>query len=91
MTALLFDRISLRESKRNEKELKLSITNLEKDNYELSRKLTETTLELNKNIIGDGYALFGLFGQNETKFYGSLKSNSRYNIYDISSLVSTKN
>lgn len=65
------------------------IGNLTEDNQVLSNKLTQTSMELNKSVMGDGYAIFGLVGKTEkSQFYGTLLSISDYNIYDLSLLIS---
>nr|WP_299343323.1 hypothetical protein [Allomuricauda sp.] len=64
------------------------IGTLTEDNQILSEKLTKTSLELNKSVMGDGFAIFGLVGRTEkSKYYGTLQSISDYNIYDLSLLV----
>jgi len=64
------------------------ISSLENDNYKLSTQLSKSTIELNKDILGEGYGIFEVYGNNtESDYYCGLLSNNKYALYDISLLV----
>lgn len=68
--------------------LKNKIQSLERDNYELSIQLTKSSIELNKNILGEGYATFEVRGSSSPgQYYGGIRSTSKYPLYDVSLLI----
>ncbi len=52
------------------------------------RDLKNKENELNKYVLGEGYAIFYVFGRNTAgEYFGGIKSQSKYPLYDISLLV----
>lgn len=92
---LYIDIAAGRENEKDKKFLNNNIENLKTKNTELSGKVEDLiednfklSREITKNVLGEGFAVFGLMGENENnRYYGTLKSNSAYPIYDISILV----
>lgn len=69
------------ELKKENADLNNKISRLIEDNFSLSRELT-------KNVLGDGFAIFGVVGQKKPgNYYCQLTSVSEYPIYDISLLI----
>lgn len=72
--------------------LNSQIQQLQSENFRLSTQLTNTSLELNKNVLGSGLTIFELYGHTKSGFYyGNLKNDSKYPMYDISSVITNWN
>lgn len=69
--------------------LKKRIEYLRNDNEFLSKQLSKSSLETMKNVTGEGYCTFEIWGSNDLKFAyaGALQSRSAYPIYDVSYLI----
>jgi len=64
------------------------IAQLENDNFNLSSQLSNTSFFLNSNILGQGYAIFEVYGNSRSgEYYSGLESKGRYPLYDISLMV----
>jgi hypothetical protein len=72
--------------------LNYQIQQLQSENFLLSTQLTNTSLELNKNVLGSGLPIFELYGHTKSGFYyGNIKNESKYPMYDIYSIVTNWN
>lgn len=73
----------------NTDSLKKRIEYLRNDNEFLSKQLSKTSIETVKNVVGDGYCIFEVWGSNDLNnaYAGALRSKSNYPIYDVSYLI----
>lgn len=67
--------------------LQNKISSLVKDNYVLSRELTENSLELRRNILGEGFCILEFVGTENNTYNALLRNDNNTSLYNISILL----